>query len=171
MSVSRTLRLTILSLMLGCTIGCDQTTKYLARAQLGQQNSIVLPVGLGELRLAQNPGSFLSLGASFPQPLRFAFLTVGVALGLLLLLVWLVELARKSWLSFLGLALVMAGGVSNLIDRVTQQGLVTDFIFVRIGPVHTGILNLADSMIMTGITVLTCALWKQRYRLPISTSG
>ena len=147
-----------------CTIGCDQTTKYLARAQLGRENSIALPVGLGELRLVENPGSFLSLGASFPQPLRLAFFTVGVAVGLFLLLGYLVERARRSWLSFLGLALVMAGGVSNLIDRVTQQGLVTDFIFVRIGPLHTGVFNLADSMIMTGIAILACTVWRKRHR-------
>ena len=129
--------------------------------ELSQLGSVALPGGLGELRLAENPGFFLSLGASCPQSLRLAFFTVGVGVGLVVLFAYLVGHAKLGWVSFVGLALVMAGGMSNLIDRVTRQGFVTDFILVRVGPLHTGIFNLADIMIMIGIAMVACALGKR----------
>jgi signal peptidase II len=162
MITSRKLRLAILFLVLGCTVGCDQTSKHVARTELGRLGSVTLPGGFGELRLAENPGSFLSLGASIPQSLRLAVFTVGVGVGLIGLFAYLIGQARLSWMSFVGLALVLAGGVSNLIDRVLQQGLVTDFIFVQIGPFHTGVFNVADVLIMAGVAALVCAVWKRR---------
>jgi signal peptidase II len=161
MTTSRKLRLVTLFLVLGCAVGCDQVSKQIARAKLSQRDPVMLPGGLGELGLAENPGSFLSLGASFPRSLRLAVFTVGVGVGLLALFACLVGHATLSWLSFVGLALAMAGGLSNLIDRVTRQGFVTDFIFIRVAPLHTGIFNLADFMIVTGVATLVCALWKQ----------
>src|SRR4051812_42292130 len=139
MITSRKLRLAILFLVLGCTVGCDQTSKHVARTELGRLGSVALPGGFGELRLAENPGSFLSLGASIPQSVRLAVFTVGVGVGLIVLFAYLVGQAKLGWMSFVGLALVLAGGVSNLVDRILQQGLVTDFIFLQVGPFHTGV--------------------------------
>jgi lipoprotein signal peptidase len=41
---------------------------------------------------------------------------------------------------------------------------VSDFIFIRIGPFHTGIFNVADMVIMTGCAVFAWDLWSQRAR-------
>ena len=51
--------------------------------------------------------------------------------------------------STLGLVLFVAGGTSNWIDRVIQ-GSVVDFLNVGIGPLRTGIFNIADVAIMVG---------------------
>lgn len=161
MLTSYKLRLMILFLVLGCTVGCDQTSKHFARIGLGESGYISLPGGFGELRLAENSGSFLSLGSSLPQSLRLALFIVGTGAVLIALFVYLVAHARLNWLVFLGLSLFMAGGMSNLIDRITRQGFVTDFIFLRVGSLHTGIFNVADTMIMLGAAVLACALWQQ----------
>jgi hypothetical protein len=56
MNTARTYRLATLVLILGCTAGCDQTSKHLARARLSSLHSITLPGGGGELRLAENLG-------------------------------------------------------------------------------------------------------------------
>jgi signal peptidase II len=162
MITSRKLRLAILFLVLGCTVGCDQTSKHVARSELGRVGSVALPGGFGELRLAENPGSFLSLGASIPQSVRLAVFTVGVGLGLVGLFAYLVGQTKLDWLSFVGLAFVLAGGTSNLIDRIMQQGLVTDFIFLQVGPLHTGVFNVADVLIMAGVGALACSLWNRR---------
>jgi signal peptidase II len=53
--------------------------------------------------------------------------------------------------------LVLAGGTSNLIDRITRAGNVTDFITLRLGPFQTGIFNVADVIIMMGIGLLIFA--------------
>jgi len=162
MPVSTKSRLIVLMLILVCTVGCDQTSKHIARTELNHGGFITLPGGFGEFRLAENPGSFLSLGTSLPDPLRLGLLTVGVGVGLLALLGYLTRGAQLSLYSFIGLALVWAGGTSNLIDRVARHGLVTDFIFIQVGPLHTGIFNAADVMIMIGVTLPVYGLWKRR---------
>ncbi len=164
MNIARTYRLATLVLILGCTAGCDQTSKYIARSQLTYLGHLTLPGGFGELRLAENRGSFLSLGASLPDHVRLTLLTIGGGMGLLSLFVYLVISPSRSWMSFIGLAVVWAGGMSNLIDRIIRQGQVTDFIFIRVGPLHTGIFNAADLMIVIGIAALFHDMWRRRYR-------
>lgn len=150
---SRTIRLVVISLVFVCTAGCDQLSKHIARTELGQMGSATLVGRFIEFSLAENPGAFLGLGASFPQAARNV-LTVGVGLGMGCLLVYLLRTPRLRCVSFVGLALILAGGISNLIDRFTHHGLVTDFIVLRVGPFHTGVFNLADFAIVIGILVL-----------------
>jgi signal peptidase II len=55
----------------------------------------------------------------------------------------------RSRVILVGLALFVAGGASNLADRVTR-GSVIDFMSVGSGPLRTGIFNVADAAIMLG---------------------
>jgi len=41
-----------------------------------------------------------------------------------------------------------------LIDRVARDGLVRDFLNVGVGPLRTGIFNLADVALMAGCVLL-----------------
>jgi len=120
--------------------------------------------GFGEFRLAENPGSFLGFGDSLPKLLRLAIFTIGVGMGLFSLLAYLVFGGRFSRLIFAGLGLVWAGGMSNMIDRITRHGRVSDFIFIRIGRFHTGVFNVADAVIMIGGAVIVCDLWLRRHQ-------
>jgi signal peptidase II len=54
----------------------------------------------------------------------------------------------------LGLAFLWAGGVSNLADRVARGGRVVDFLNVGVGPLRTGIFNVADMAIMLGVALV-----------------
>ena len=60
--------------------------------------------------------------------------------------------------NFVALVLVLAGGIGNVIDRVLHNGLVTDFLNLGIGPVRTGIFNVADMVLVIGglALLLTC---------------
>ena len=161
MNLSRKLRLGCLIGLLICTVGCDQTSKHLARSGLRQASSVILPGGLVELRLAENPGTFLSFGAALPDWARFVVFTLGVGVGLLALATYLISRSRIDLMRFVGLSLVTTGGISNLIDRVFRQGAVTDFAIIRVGPIHTGIFNIADVLIMIGVGVI---IWSLRQR-------
>ena len=154
MTLSRKLRIALLAGVLLCTVGCDQTSKHLARTALSHQRSVTFPAGVLELQLAHNPGSFLSVGELLPNPARFVVFTVGVGIGLAALAAYLTGCARISHARFLSLALVLAGGTGNLLDRVLRDGLVTDFAVIHLGPFHTGIFNLADVMVMIGSGVM-----------------
>jgi signal peptidase II len=62
------------------------------------------------------------------------------------------------------LMLFVAGGLSNLIDRVAM-GTVIDFLNVGIGSFRTGIFNVADVAIMVGAAMLIA----DRYRARVPT--
>jgi len=155
---SRAIRWLAVFLVLVSTVGCDQAAKHFARVQLSQTAPTSLPGGFLEFTLTENPGAFLSWGASLSQPVRGGLLTVGVSVGLALLLAYLVGASSLRWPSFLGLVLVWAGGMSNLLDRFLRDGRVTDFILLRAGPLHTGVFNLADMAILAGIAILFFSL-------------
>ena len=160
MNLSRKIRLAILVALLLGTVGCDQTVKHLARVHLGESTAVPLPGGFGELRLAENAGAFLSLGASLPPAVRTWVFTIGTAVGLLALAGYLLGRACFSRLTFVGAALVLAGGASNLIDRIARDGFVTDFITLRCGPLHTGVFNLADMFVLLGVSLIFLAQWR-----------
>ena len=61
----------------------------------------------------------------------------------------------RGWL-LIGTGLVLAGGASNWMDRLVR-GSVVDFLNVGVGPLRTGIFNVADMAIMLGLTVLLLA--------------
>lgn len=161
MKLSRSLRFALLLLVLCGTVGCDQATKHLARTKLNQFDAIMLWGGLGELRLAENPGAFLSLGATLPPATRNLIFTITAGFGLFAVLIYLLLKKPSNNLVFAGLALILAGGASNLIDRLTQNGLVTDFLQLRCGPLQTGVFNGADLAVMLGLTLL---LWSARQK-------
>lgn len=54
----------------------------------------------------------------------------------------------------MAVALVAAGGTGNLLDRLMNKGLVTDFLNVGIGSLRTGIFNVADMAILVGTILL-----------------
>jgi signal peptidase II len=53
-----------------------------------------------------------------------------------------------------GAALICSGGLGNLIDRLTHGGYVTDFLNVGIGPLRTGIFNVADFALLVGLGII-----------------
>jgi signal peptidase II len=59
-------------------------------------------------------------------------------------------------------ALLFAGGVGNLIDRVTSGGSVVDFINLGIGLVRAGIFNVADVAITVGALILLSAALRRQ---------
>jgi signal peptidase II len=118
--------------------------------------------GFVELLLAENPGAFLSLGASLPEAARGGLFTAGIGLGLILLLIYLLRASAVHWMTFVGLVFIWAGGMSNLFDRFARHGLVTDFILIRAGPFHTGVFNVADVAIVAGTVILIASIRRNR---------
>jgi len=107
------------------------------------------------LQYALNPGGFLSLGGALPESWRFWCFSIASS-GVMLAFAGLLLARGKSMTptAFVALALVLGGGIGNLIDRWTQNGLVTDFLNLGIGPVRTGIFNIADMALCLGALIL-----------------
>ena len=138
---------------LGC-VGCDQSTKAVARHFLepGEQTSL-----LGDtlrLSLVENAGSFLSLGDSLPQNIRdVAFLGI-VPLMLIAFAAYFALSRRFRADKILAAGLFVGGGLGNFVDRVTNDGRVYDFLNLGIGSIRTGIFNVADMILMLAMAYL-----------------
>ena len=147
-------RFIVVILTLSCCVGCDQVSKSAARTMLHSGVTESLFSDSLRLQLTENPGSFLSLGASLPEHLRFTLFTAAVAVILVGLVCAALFARRLSTSRFVALALVAGGGISNLIDRLFYDGRVTDFLNVGIGSFRTGIFNPADMAILAGALLL-----------------
>ena len=151
------------AVMLG-TIGCDQSSKHLARTMLSSDRSISCLSGTLTLRLAMNDGAFLGLGSRLPALARMGIFCVGVgtAIAASLLYVGLSEhLTRRA---IFAAALVLAGGTANLIDRLVFGGYVTDFLVLSAGRVRTGVFNLADVAILCGTGLFLYEYYRESKR-------
>jgi signal peptidase II len=147
-------RFFVVMLTLCCCVGCDQVSKSAARTMLHSGVTESLFSDSLRLQLTENPGSFLSLGASLPEHLRFTLFTAAVAVILVGLVCAALFSRRLGTARFVALALLAGGGISNLIDRLLYDGRVTDFLNIGIGSLRTGIFNLADMAILAGALLL-----------------
>lgn len=155
--LSRAAQLSILLLLLATCVGCDQAAKRMATEHLFDSQPISILNGLVRFEYAENSGAFLSLGSRLPPSARFILLEVMVGGLLLFGFAFTILSKRMSLRQKAVLALAMGGGLGNLIDRVLH-GAVVDFVSLGIGPLRTGIFNLADVAItlgMAGILWLT----------------
>lgn len=159
---ARSARLLLLSAIVSAFVGCDQLTKQLAIDRLSDAPAVSLLQDTVRLQYAENPGAFLGLGTRLPHSMR-AFLLTGINLLLLvgvfayLLTKWNIATAQ-----FVALALVLAGGLGNLADRLLREGFVVDFLNVGVGPLRTGIFNVADVAISTGVCLLLFSMRRNR---------
>ncbi|MFP2932254.1 signal peptidase II [Pyxidicoccus sp. 3LG] len=149
--MKRWYRLTLVTLVLAGTVGCDQATKQLAISGLRGEPGQSFLGGLLRLTYAENPGAFLSMFGGLSRTAQFWLLTAGVGVLLFGLLAYLVASGRLGRLHSVALALCVGGGLSNWLDRVFNDGRVVDFMIVGVGPVRTGVFNVADIAIMLGV--------------------
>jgi signal peptidase II len=113
------------------------------------------------LEYAINAGGFLSLGADLSPLIRVSLFTVATGLAIAVLSIGLIRSRRSLWRS-LGIALFVAGGISNWIDRAIHGGVV-DFLNVGVGWLRTGIFNVADVAIMVGVATFVVGELSARY--------
>ena len=160
--MNRLPKIITVSLITVISVACDQATKAVAKQYLAPASLWSFAGDTFRLQYAENSGAFLSLGASLPDPWRHLVLTVLVGIFLLGLLVYLLFSRSLPSAAIICLALVFAGGISNLIDRIAYDGRVIDFLNVGIGPLRTGIFNLADMAITFGALFLAIDSYRQK---------
>lgn len=131
----------------------DQITKYWARNTPDLQVRQSYLWDTFALEHAENPGGFLSFGAALDSPIRMVIFIIAVAIFVVGASVWVIRRTDMDRWYTLAMTLFIAGGVGNLIDRI-DHGTVTDFMVMGIGPLRTGVFNIADMAIMTGMGML-----------------
>lgn len=155
-------RLFLVLFVLFACVGCDQSTKLLAEATLPSVERLSFVADTVRLQVTHNEGAFLSFGATLPEAWRLAALRIGVSAMLLALFAYTLLATKGGLALLLPLALILAGGTSNLIDRFIHSGYVVDFINIGVGQLRTGVFNVADVAITAGVlTLLVSNLHRQ----------
>ena len=156
--MKRTQALLFLTVLLA-SVGCDQASKQVASSVLADAGVISMAAGIVRFELVHNPGAFLSLGVQLPEIVRIGLFTVLVPLVLVFFCVQFLRTHHPSTSLLLGLGLFAGGGFGNWLDRLFRDGAVTDFVSLGVGSLRTGIFNVADLAVISGVALL---LWRAR---------
>ena len=135
----------------------DVVTKAWAVATLVPHVTTIQVLGdWVQFRLVYNPGAAFGLYLGSYSRWIFLALTVGA-----LAILWRLyrDTREGDAPRVLALALVCAGAVWNLIDRVRSERGVVDFIDVGIGSLRWPTFNIADMAVSVGAFLLAWVLW------------
>ena len=133
----------------------DQLIKYWATAVLQPQGFITVLPGIVELRYYLNDGMAFSMLAG-KQTLLIAM----TSLMLLCILVLLFVRKMGTW-ERISWALILGGGIGNLIDRALN-GVVVDYINLLF--MNFAVFNFADICITTGVILLMAWILYDSYQ-------
>ncbi|MFZ2405980.1 MAG: signal peptidase II [Methylobacter sp.] len=152
--MSITKRFVLIFIMVVSCVGCDQTTKSVAKSLLSETETLSFLNDTVRLQLAYNQGAFLGLGSSLPEPWRQTLFSIGVGFILLALLGYALFSKSASSSVIFAFALLFSGGIGNLMDRLMYSGHVVDFMNIGIDSLRTGIFNVADIAVTIGVLIL-----------------
>lgn len=134
-------------------LAADQISKFLVEKNLKEGLPVRLTPKLLWLRFTRNSGAAFSLSVGSESLDRIIFSVISL---LAVILVVYLLLKSRHPLERTGFALVLAGALGNLIDRIFK-GEVTDFIdcdFPDIIMQRWPIFNLADSSLVIAMVLL-----------------
>jgi signal peptidase II len=136
----------------------DLVTKLLAESLLARHLPVQVIGDYVQLRLVYNQCAAFGLCLGGPEYSRWIFF--GLAIVALLVLRSMVLSTRPGdRFRIVSLALVCAGAVGNLVDRIRSAQGVVDFVDVGIGSTRWPTFNVADSAITVGAIALAVSLW------------
>ena len=128
-------------------IGIDQAIKLWATNVLQPIGAMPLIPHVVELRFVLNPGMAFSLLSG-----KQLFLIIATSIALIFVAYGLFFRSRGRYLQQAALLLILAGGIGNLIDRIFRDGLVVDYLDVKL--FHFAVFNFADCCVVVGVVLL-----------------
>lgn len=137
-------------IVISLVIIIDQCTKYMVRINFEQGETLPIISDILHLTYVRN------LGAAFSMFENIKVVTIIIPLFILLIAITALFFFYKriSRFSRISISLIIAGGMSNLIDRIIL-GYVTDMIDFRIFPVF----NIADISVCVGCMLLIVGMF------------
>ena len=160
MKVSR--RTLFISVVIILNIALDQISKVWVRSNVEYGSESPIWTDKFILTKVENKGAFLGMGSELNEAVRIILLLVlpVIVLGIVLRYI-LKEKSIDRW-SLFGYSCIIGGGIANVFDRIVL-GSVTDFLHIDLGGVfRTGIFNIADVAVTTGLLIIIFASLFQR---------
>jgi signal peptidase II len=140
----------------------DQLSKFWIRGNVAPYSDINIIADYFIITNVENSGAFLGLGSDF-SPVIKSILLLALPVGVLVtVLVYVFKDTSIDKLSLIGYSSIIGGGIGNIYDRFLY-GSVTDFLFIDLGGVFkTGIFNIADLSVTTGMILIVWASFKTK---------
>ena len=139
------------AILAAALVAVDQLVKYLVRAHIPLGGNVPFIPRLLDLTYVQNTGAAFSMLRSHTWLLTLTSAVVVLAMC------WLITKGFfKNRLGLFSAALVLAGGMGNLIDRVLF-GFVTDMFQTTF--MEFAVFNVADCCITVGVPLLFLYVW------------
>lgn len=157
-------RLVLAVLVLFLCTGFDQMTKGIARKKLAPVPPISLLNDTIRIQYSENTGATLGAGANLPEGVRFELFVLLNGLISIATLISALKMRDLRLAQVIGLLLVASGGLGNLLDRIFNQGAAIDFLNLGIGPLRTGIFNVADVLIIAGASLFMLSSLRDQKR-------
>ena len=124
----------------------DQLSKFVVRKTMLLYESIPVISEFFHLTYVTNDG--MAFGINFPFGI-YIFSTISIIFTIFLFwYLWTIK--DQGIIIRIGVGLIIAGAIGNLIDRVFL-GEVVDFLDFMIGNYHWYVFNLADSYVTVGM--------------------
>ena len=150
------------------TIAIDQISKILVRANIQPRSDInpgerISLIGDAFIMMnVENSGAFLGMGSDLNPTLRIILLLILPILVLGFVLHHIFKNKTLDNWSLFAFAGIIGGGIANVYDRIIY-GSVTDFFFIDLGGVfRTGIFNMADLSVTTGMIILLLVSFRKK---------
>ncbi len=131
----------------------DQATKAMVETYIPEHAVIPILPRFFNLTHIKNSGAAFGLFSDSPSVWKTALLVLVSAALLVTVAAIVWKSPRLQWESGVGLALILGGALSNLVDRI-RVGRVVDFLDVYVQSYHWPSFNLADSAIVVGALFL-----------------
>lgn len=154
MKLSRT---AFISILIVFNIAIDQISKFIVRANVLERSQSSIIGDVFTLHNVENTGAFLGMGSDLSEPLRIILLLVLPVIVLGLVVAHIIRDKSIDKMSLIGFCCIIGGGLANVYDRFAY-GSVTDFLHLDFGgKLRTGIFNIADMSVTTGMIMILIA--------------
>ena len=149
------------SLILLVIISIVLTIDYLSKKSIEALDQTIILNSFITLYKVNNPGIAFSIFDTLDT--RGLFILNLIIMSILIIVMRELYLnVKKSLLYTIGLSMIFAGGLGNLIDRFDNYS-VTDFISIHIGNIYfPAIFNLADFSISFGALLIIIHFIKEK---------
>jgi signal peptidase II len=136
-------------------VSWDQVTKDLAKAHLRDKPAQSYLHDTFRLEYVENTGAAMSMADDLSPGASFWLLSILPLVVLLGLFTYIIRYIREIRTArMIGLCLIFAGGIGNIMDRLVFDRHVTDFMNIGVRNLRTGIFNFADLWITAGVVSL-----------------
>ena len=140
----------------------DRLSKWIIETHMSFVEPFKVIPGFFDIVRSENTGVAFGLfsdSTSQWRTLALVFVSLAAVIGVSILL-WRPE--RLDRLSRWGFSLILGGAAGNVVDRILNNGRVTDFLLLYVRDYQWPAFNVADSAIVIGSVLLALGLLRPK---------